>query len=1061
MKRGEDGYRYPIHLTVVSVFAIATLVTAAIAISLQFYFSRNLAIDAAASRYQLAATGAADYLAAVDKEAAQALRLLSKFPRLVENGALNPDAREVLAEVMHNNRLFHAIYVALPNGDLHQLVNLESGPQVRAQFQAAERDRWVLISVTGASIARRRELVYFTAVFEPRVQRSEYTAYDPRQRPWFSAARAGEVFKTPPYLFKHVQVPGRTYSTGLGESGVVLAVDITLEALSSYLGSLALGEEADVYLYQPSGEIIATSRERMQVGALPDAPKLVLDGRLREAVDNLGVIRVSNETDWPPIDYAVSGQPKGYAVDLIRLLAGMTGLEVEFVNGYTWPQFIELFKDRKLDVLQPVFANPADAALGRMSAPFLQLDYAAVTRAGTAPLTTLSQLEGRILAMPKGWSVIPLIREHYPSIRVLETETTRHALLAVSAGEADATLDSSVILHYTAEQYFLDNLQFHENLRAERFEMPDKLHLLVRSELQELVEIFDLALTAVREEHRAALSRRWFRGRDAVAQSADQSTVPYRELIALPASREMRGRLVEQQLGGQARFAYVDLLDRRDPDSERFAVVVPAHVLLGPSMEKVRLSILVTAGCLLLLLPISWLFAAPIVRPIRRLAEDNKKIMNRRFDEVDYLQTSIVEVHDLSHSIVDMAASIQQHERQQRELMESLIQLIAQAIDDKSPYTAGHCARVPQLAIMIAEAASASNEPPFDTFRFRSDDEFREFKIAAWLHDCGKITTPEHIVDKGSKLETIYNRIHEVRTRFEVLWRDAEIRYLRALQRNPAAKDELAAKLADEQAQLQEDFAFVARTNVGGEHLSGADMSRIEELAEITWERHFDDRLGLSPLEALRVQGEPAPLPATEQLLCDRPEHILGRTRDTSYDPKFGIRMDVPEHRSNLGEIYNLKVSRGTLTREDRFKIQEHMISTIKMLESLPFPEELSRVPRYASTHHETLRGDGYPRRLSAEELSMPERIMAVADIFEALTAADRPYKEAKPISESIGILHRMVEANHIDRDVFELFLTSGVYLQYAREHLAPGQIDAVDVARYLRGGPQETGAGS
>jgi HD-GYP domain-containing protein (c-di-GMP phosphodiesterase class II) len=126
------------------------------------------------------------------------------------------------------------------------------------------------------------------------------------------------------------------------------------------------------------------------------------------------------------------------------------------------------------------------------------------------------------------------------------------------------------------------------------------------------------------------------------------------------------------------------------------------------------------------------------------------------------------------------------------------------------------------------------------------------------------------------------------------------------------------------------------------------------------------------------------------------------------------------------------------------------MISTIKMLESLPFPEELQNVPRWASTHHETMRGSGYPRKLPGDQLSIPERILAVADIFEALTASDRPYKKAKPVSVAVDILHKMMLDNHVEKDCFELFIRSEVYLKYAEEYLSPGQVDEVDVAKYV-----------
>jgi HD-GYP domain-containing protein (c-di-GMP phosphodiesterase class II) len=353
---------------------------------------------------------------------------------------------------------------------------------------------------------------------------------------------------------------------------------------------------------------------------------------------------------------------------------------------------------------------------------------------------------------------------------------------------------------------------------------------------------------------------------------------------------------------------------------------------------------------------------------------------------------------------------------------------------------------------MLAERASVSNLPAFRNFSLESDDQWREYRIAAWLHDCGKITTPEHIVDKGSKLETIYNRIHEVRMRYEVLWRDREIEYWKQLLETPEQASELLRQLKNEQQELVEEFTFVASCNVGGEFLDQDKLDRLQSIATKTWQRHFDDRLGLSPLEELRISASEQTLPKTEQLLSDKPEHIIERTQTTDYPPEFGIDMDIPEHLYNLGEVYNLSVSRGTLTEEDRFKINEHMISTIKMLESLPFPEELRNVPRYASTHHETMKGTGYPRKLPGTELSIPERILAVADVFEALTASDRPYKKAKTVSEAMDIMHKMVLDNHIDSDCFELFLRDRVYLRYAREFLPESQLDEFDASKYLVG---------
>jgi HD-GYP domain-containing protein (c-di-GMP phosphodiesterase class II) len=385
----------------------------------------------------------------------------------------------------------------------------------------------------------------------------------------------------------------------------------------------------------------------------------------------------------------------------------------------------------------------------------------------------------------------------------------------------------------------------------------------------------------------------------------------------------------------------------------------------------------------------------------------------------------------------------------QKQLMDALIKLIAGAVDAKSPYTGGHCERVPELGIMLAEAASAQTTGPLADFKFQTEDEWREFRIGAWLHDCGKVTTPEYVVDKACKLETIYNRIHEVRMRFETLWRDARISQLEALAQGADAA-EAQTTFDARVAQLQEDFAFVAECNQGGEFMAPDKVERLKRIAEDTWLRHFDDRAGLAHEELKRYTDAPQALPATEKLLSDQVQHIIPRTSKAVLDPKWNFKVKVPEHLYNYGEVYNLSVSRGTLTDEERFKINEHVMQSLMMLEQLPLPQNMRRVPEYAGTHHETLIGSGYPRKLTEAELSVPMRIMAIADVFEALTASDRPYKKAKTLSESIKILSFFKKDKHIDPALFDLFLTSGIYLRYAEKYLLPEQIDEVDISKFV-----------
>src|SRR3990167_199828 len=301
----------------------------------------------------------------------------------------------------------------------------------------------------------------------------------------------------------------------------------------------------------------------------------------------------------------------------------------------------------------------------------------------------------------------------------------------------------------------------------------------------------------------------------------------------------------------------------------------------------------------------------------------------------------------------------------QKQLLNAFIQLIAGAIDAKSPYTGGHCQRVPEITLMLARAAADSDEAAFRDYRPSAED-WEALHIAAWLHDCGKVTTPEYVVDKATKLETLYDRIHEVRMRFEVLKRDAWIAYWQGCAQGgdplqlAAGRDELLAT-------LDAEFAFVARSNIGAEAMAEADLARLQRIATRTWTRTLDDRLGLSWEEDKRHERRPASrLPVEEPLLADKPEHLIERPPAEIIPPDnpWGFQLDVPLHKFNRGELHNLGITRGTLTREERYIINHHIVQTILMLDRLPFPAHLQSVCEIAGGHHEKMDGSGYPKRL-------------------------------------------------------------------------------------------------
>ena len=333
--------------------------------------------------------------------------------------------------------------------------------------------------------------------------------------------------------------------------------------------------------------------------------------------------------------------------------------------------------------------------------------------------------------------------------------------------------------------------------------------------------------------------------------------------------------------------------------------------------------------------------------------------------------------------------------RQLEELLESLVNLINIGIDEKSPYTGRHCQFVPELTMMLAEAVHATVTGPMAGFRM-TDADRKELWLAGLLHDCGKITTPVHVVDKATKLETISDRIDTIDTRFEVLLRDAEIA---ALKHKLAAGGDLArlapidAELARQQAELRDERDFIRFANVGAEAMSPAHQQRVRDIAARRW---------------------------------------------TGPD---GVETDFLD----ANEVANLTIRSGTLTEAERKIINNHIVVTIRMLEALPWPKHLKNVPEYAGGHHERMDGKGYPRGLTGDRMSVQARLMAIADIFEALTAKDRPYKKGKMLSESLRILGQFSLNGHIDPDLFDIFIRSKIYLEFARRNMDEKQIDVID----------------
>ena len=355
----------------------------------------------------------------------------------------------------------------------------------------------------------------------------------------------------------------------------------------------------------------------------------------------------------------------------------------------------------------------------------------------------------------------------------------------------------------------------------------------------------------------------------------------------------------------------------------------------------------------------------------------------------------------IAESLASQAAVAISNQRlinETQRLFDSFIRVIATAIDAKSPHTGAHCRRVPEATLLLAEAAHRSQHPAVAHFTLSDADRY-ELKTAAWLHDCGKVVTPHHIMEKSTKLEGLFDRLPMIEARFAAKLQALQTAQLRAefdayRQGQTLSNAQRDAFTAEQQA-LEDSLAIVRRSNTGGEFMPDDDIATLHAIAQETWE---DAEGTLQPL----------------------------LTED---------------------ELENLCIRRGTLNQAERKIIEGHMTTTLDMLSELPFPKHLQRVPEYAGGHHEHMDGSGYPKGLTREQLSIPARIMGIADVFEALTAPERPYKEAMKLSQALTIMGKMVEDHRLDPDLFGIFIEEEVYLDYALRYLTEEQCDPVDIS--------------
>jgi HD-GYP domain-containing protein (c-di-GMP phosphodiesterase class II) len=931
-----------------------------------------------------------------------------------EDGLDHPGVKLMLQELEHYGYLY-SLYAGYADGSFLQIIAAREDVDSILLYKAPAKTYFIVRTITSRAGVGRRQIWRFLD-FKRRFlggRDEDAPSYDPRRKSWYrEALQSEEAIFTDPYVFGFAKIPGITCAEKLMQEAGVFGCDITLERFAESLRRQKVSENGKLFLFDRKGRLIVHPSE--------DSVKTSTIRSDENTERELGFIKGEESDD-----------------EFVRAV----------VASFKTPGGISVGKSELIKIQDNEY-------LVRLSEMKPELNFDAIL-GSVAPVSDFTghirrmQIRIFVFSILVFAIVMPLVlwmsRRISRSMMMLEKEADKVRRFDFSESEPFDSMIKEIHSHIQAFNLMKSTIrQRTDALIATQ----KKLEKLVKSGIalsaeQDMDKLLEMIFQSASELSRAAGGTLFLRDEKdqlqfKIVQTADQGIV--------------RGKILDTSDGIRTVPLYhPDSGDENHDKIESHVTLTGKTVVVQETDSDQRFDL--SRTCQFdenTDVPCSSLLTVPLKprqgKPLGVLQLFNNSGNTTGFDG------EIVGFVEALASQAAIALNNKKLLEAQRELFNAFIQLLAGAIDAKSPYTGGHCARVPEVANMLARAASNSEEEAFLEFKIQTEDEWREFQIAAWLHDCGKVTTPEYVVDKATKLETIYNRIHEIRTRFEVLWRDREIACYQKMLSGKHDESGLRLQLKKEQEQIREDFAFVAECNVGGEFMADEKIERLKQIASKRWVRHLDDGIGLSQDEEYRKRNEPPKtLPVEECLLMDRPEHIFERVNPDPFDGNpLKFKMDVPEHLYNNGELYNLCIRKGTLSDEERFKINEHIIQTLLMLRKLPFPSYLINVPEIAGAHHETMIGTGYPRQLKKDEMSVPARIMAISDIFEALTARDRPYKKPKTLSESLRIMSLMRDDQHIDPELFELFLTSKVYQNYAEKFLDPSQIDQVDIRQFL-----------
>lgn len=1025
MAKKKISLKYSVCATV----GLVALVVATLAIAVHYVSSVSLAKDAAQRQFESIAAMVAQRAQITDNLGFSFTEILAQSSDVKISLSVDEShpILNLMAGAMGTSPYVSAMFIAYPNGDFVRLSNLDAAKDLFDDYGAAPEDRWIESrNVNGKYIAR-----YIDDKFNTRLKRISDSDYDPRVRPWFKMAQTDKVTETPPFVsFGNDLLVAYVKRLATGE---VVGASFSLSYLSALLEGNYLNDGSQAFLFDNQGTVTQFGQKHIAntKGALTLTD---LTFEEQEYLSRNPKIIVGNMTDYPPIDFSVSGKPKGYGVDYLAELIKITGLEVKYVNGVEFSELMEMFEQQNIDIMLSMFESEERAKKGLFSEPILHTELVLVSHKDDINnYINLSQIASKRIALPEGYATSTYLKERYPTYEYLVVDDPIEALRAVQNGEADVTLVVDVVAKHVEKYYYLDSLKFSRYLQ-DKDTLPNSIyHLYVNNNKPLLSSILNKAQQQLSPTRLSEIRRKWIVNaadeNEQLPSRVETGSLPSQILLDIANDPSKHKQLVETSLSGERYYARVDPIGIYHPnDNDHYlGVFLPEREITQRFLSRVYWAVVLSVIGFLLMLPVVYYFALKIVKPIQKLTEQSQLIERKQYADVKLLKTGIKELDRLSQSIVNMTMTIQLQSEKNISLVSSFVKLIAKTIHSRSGGTFEKQRLVPDMAMTLAKKA-VENKFPFAEHELATENQWREFEIAAWMHDCGKVATPQHIADKKTKLEAIQNRIHDIRTRFEVLSRDAEIETYKKILAHPETAEPHKIALSKLRTQLQRDFKLVAQCNLGNVDLDEKTLAQLDQIASYRFQCLFDKYIGLSDKELENIDTTNEYHSKYEFALCDKPEHVIHQKTGRAQKSIYGFKLKTPSNEQNLGEVHNLKVKTGLLTEEERFIIDKQMINTLATLNELQLPYELQQIPEIVSGQYiHTIQSETLQVQ-KTENTSLKAKILALTNVYVELIVPSITSEKARTQQQALEEMETMSKKGLIDKDLFILFKHAEIY---------------------------------